>query len=61
MLAAASIELLTDQDAPLAECAARDCVVFFRRDDPRRRWHSERCANRSRAARSYARRKEHTP
>jgi predicted RNA-binding Zn ribbon-like protein len=55
-LANATVDLLADPRADLAECAADDCVVLFLRTDPRRRWHSERCGNRTRAARSYARR-----
>ncbi|HLI61458.1 MAG TPA: CGNR zinc finger domain-containing protein [Solirubrobacteraceae bacterium] len=54
-LAHATIALVADPTADLAECAADDCVVLFLRTDPRRRWHSTRCGNRVRAARSYAR------
>jgi predicted RNA-binding Zn ribbon-like protein len=55
VLANEAIELLSS-DADLAECAADDCVILFIRTDPRRRWHNDRCGNRIRAARSYARR-----
>jgi predicted RNA-binding Zn ribbon-like protein len=54
-LASAAITLAADPAAPLGECAADDCVVLFLRTDPRRVWHSDRCGNRIRAARSYAR------
>lgn len=54
--AVAAIDLLSDPATELAECAADDCVVIFERTDPRRRWHSERCGNRVRAARAYQRR-----
>ncbi len=56
-LANATISLAADSSANLAECGAEDCVVLFLRTDPRQRWHSERCGNRMRAARSYARHK----
>ncbi|WP_167746201.1 CGNR zinc finger domain-containing protein [Streptomyces wuyuanensis] len=45
----------------LVECAADDCVVLFLRTDPRRRWHSKRCGNRVRAARSFARHRSGGP
>lgn len=60
-LANATIELVADATIDLAECAADDCVVLFVRRDPRRRWHSDRCGNRMRAARSYARRRGPPP
>jgi predicted RNA-binding Zn ribbon-like protein len=53
-LASAIISLAADSSANLAECGADDCVVLFLRTDPRQRWHSQRCGNRMRAARSYA-------
>lgn len=56
-LATAMIVLAADPSAALAECGADDCVVLFLRSDPRQRWHNERCGNRIRAARSYARNK----
>jgi predicted RNA-binding Zn ribbon-like protein len=56
-LASATISLAADSSVNLAECGADDCVVLFLRTDPRQRWHSERCGNRMRAARSYAKRK----
>ncbi len=55
-LASDAIALLSSPAVDLTECAADDCVVLFERTDPRRRWHSDRCGNRVRAARSYARR-----
>ncbi|MGO9784555.1 MAG: ABATE domain-containing protein [Streptosporangiaceae bacterium] len=55
-LASDAIALLSTPAVDLTECAADDCVVLFERTDPRRRWHSDRCGNRVRAARSYARR-----
>ncbi len=54
-LASAAISLAADPAATLSECAADDCVVLFLRTDPRRVWHADRCGNRIRAARSYAR------
>lgn len=56
-LATATISLAADASVDLAECGADDCVVIFERTDPRRRWHNDRCGNRMRAARSYARHK----
>jgi predicted RNA-binding Zn ribbon-like protein len=56
VLASDAIDLLSAPGARIAECAAEDCVVIFERSDPRRRWHSDRCGNRIRAARSYGRR-----
>lgn len=56
-LASATISLAADSSANLAECGAEDCVVLFLRTDPRQRWHSDRCGNRMRAARSYAKHK----
>lgn len=55
-LAGGAARLLTQGSEELAECGAHDCVVLFRRSDPRQRWHSDRCGNRMRARRSYARR-----
>lgn len=60
-LASATIALTADPPGDLAECAADDCVVLFLRTDPRKRWHSERCGNRMRAARSYARHRSESP
>ena len=60
ILATEAIGMLSDPHAVLAECAAEDCVVLFERLDPRRRWHSDRCGNRIRAARSYARNRQTT-
>jgi predicted RNA-binding Zn ribbon-like protein len=54
-LASAAISLAADPATPLGECAADDCVLLFLRTDPRQVWHSDRCGNRIRAARSYAR------
>jgi predicted RNA-binding Zn ribbon-like protein len=56
-LASATISLAADPSGDLAECGADDCVVLFLRTDPRQRWHSERCGNRMRAARSYSKHK----
>lgn len=60
ILATEAIGMLSDPHTVLAECAAEDCVVLFERIDPRRRWHSDRCGNRIRAARSYARNRQTT-
>ena len=38
-------------------CPAPDCMLFFRKDHPRRSWCSPRCADRARSARYYARRR----
>jgi predicted RNA-binding Zn ribbon-like protein len=52
-----AIELLTGPDATLLRaCAAPGCMLFYRKDHPRRAWCSPRCSNRVRAARHYARR-----
>jgi predicted RNA-binding Zn ribbon-like protein len=48
---------LTGADAAaLRACAAPGCMLFYRKDHPRRAWCSPRCSNRVRAARHYARR-----
>jgi len=60
-LASATIALAANPPASIAECGADDCVMLFLRTDPRRHWHSDRCGNRMRAARSYARRRPTTP
>jgi predicted RNA-binding Zn ribbon-like protein len=60
-LAGATVRLAADPPAVLAECAADDCVILFLRTDPRKRWHSDRCGNRMRAARSYARHRPAPP
>lgn len=50
------IELLDGPEAEmLRACPAPDCSLLFRKDHPRRKWCSERCSNRDRAARHYAR------
>jgi predicted RNA-binding Zn ribbon-like protein len=52
---AGGVVTLVAGPSDIGECGADDCVVLFLRTDPRRRWHSYRCGNRMRAARSYAR------
>jgi predicted RNA-binding Zn ribbon-like protein len=42
--------------ATLRACSAPGCMLFYRKDHPRRAWCSPRCSNRVRAARHYARR-----
>jgi predicted RNA-binding Zn ribbon-like protein len=52
-----AVGLLTGPDAAaLRACAAPGCMLFYRKDHPRRAWCSPRCSNRVRAARHYARR-----
>ena len=52
-----AVELLTGPDAAaLRACTAPGCMLFYRKDHPRRAWCSPRCSNRVRAARHYARR-----
>lgn len=41
--------------AALRACTAPGCMLFYRKDHPRRAWCSPRCSNRARAARHYAR------
>jgi predicted RNA-binding Zn ribbon-like protein len=56
-IAQQAIWLLTGPDAAaLRACAAPGCILFYRKDHPRRTWCSPRCSNRVRAARHYARR-----
>ena len=57
LLAQEAIDLLTSPEAAsLRSCAAPGCILFFRKDHPRRVCCSARCSNRVRAARHYARR-----
>lgn len=50
--------LLTGDDAPLlAACEAGSCQRFFLRTHARRQWCSNRCGDRVRAARAYARKR----
>ncbi|MGO1582632.1 MAG: ABATE domain-containing protein [Actinomycetaceae bacterium] len=50
--------LLTSDDAPLlAACEADSCQRFFLRTHARRQWCSNRCGDRVRAARAYARKR----
>ncbi|GAA3697367.1 CGNR zinc finger domain-containing protein [Zhihengliuella alba] len=50
--------LLTGAEAPqLAECEAGSCQRFFLRTHARRQWCSNRCGDRVRAARAYARKR----
>ena len=57
-IAAAAVGLLAGPDATaLRACAAPGCMLFYRKDHPRRAWCSPRCSNRVRAARAYARRR----
>jgi len=52
-----AVRLLTGPDAAaLRACAAPGCMLFYRKDHPRRAWCSPHCSNRVRAARHYARR-----
>ena len=56
-IAEEAVRLLTGPDAAAVRaCAAPGCMLFYRKDHPRRAWCSPRCGNRVRAARHYARR-----
>lgn len=56
-IAEEAVWLLTGPGAvALRACAAPGCILFYRKDHPRRAWCSPRCSNRVRAARHYARR-----
>jgi predicted RNA-binding Zn ribbon-like protein len=52
-----AVAMLTGPDAEtLRACTGPGCMLFYRKDHPRRAWCSPRCSNRARAARHYARR-----
>ncbi len=56
-IASDAVHLLGSPSAEaLRACSAPGCVLFFRKDHPRRTCCSTRCSNRVRAARHYARR-----
>jgi predicted RNA-binding Zn ribbon-like protein len=56
-IAQQAVSLLASSDAEtLRACAGPGCMLFYRKDHPRRAWCSPRCSNRARAARHYARR-----
>jgi predicted RNA-binding Zn ribbon-like protein len=56
-IAGEAVELLGGPGASaLRACAAPGCMLFYRKDHPRRAWCSPGCSNRVRAARHYARR-----
>jgi predicted RNA-binding Zn ribbon-like protein len=56
-IAGEAVALLTNPvAAALRACAAPGCMLFYRKDHPRRAWCSPRCSNRVRAARHYAHR-----
>ena len=51
-----AMRLLSGPEASLLRaCAAPDCILFYRKDHPRRAWCSPRCSNRVRSARHYDR------
>jgi predicted RNA-binding Zn ribbon-like protein len=55
-LALAAARLLSGPDARLLRaCQGPGCVLYFRRDHPRRGWCSAGCGNRARVARHYDR------
>jgi len=54
-IAQQAVSMLVDADT-LRACAGPGCMLFYRKDHPRRAWCSPRCSNRARAARHYARR-----
>ncbi|GAA4614032.1 CGNR zinc finger domain-containing protein [Actinoallomurus liliacearum] len=57
-LAANAVDLLTGAEAAsLASCGAHGCIRFFVRTHAARQWCSNRCGDRVRAARHYARRR----
>ncbi|MEV5709208.1 ABATE domain-containing protein [Actinoallomurus sp. NPDC052274] len=57
-LAANAVDLLTgEKAASLAACGAHGCIRFFVRAHAARQWCSNRCGDRVRAARHYARRR----
>jgi predicted RNA-binding Zn ribbon-like protein len=57
VIAEDAMNVLSGSDAAaLRACEAPGCILFFRKDHPRRTWCSARCANRVRSARHYARR-----
>jgi predicted RNA-binding Zn ribbon-like protein len=56
-IAEQAVSLLSAPDAEtLRACTGPGCMLFYRKDHPRRAWCSPRCSNRARAARHYARR-----
>jgi predicted RNA-binding Zn ribbon-like protein len=58
VIAEDAASLLTGDDAPLlAACEADSCRWFFLRTHARRQWCSNRCGDRVRAARAYARKR----
>jgi predicted RNA-binding Zn ribbon-like protein len=55
-LALATARLLGGEEAPLLRaCGGPGCVLYFRKDHPRRGWCSAGCGNRARVARHYER------
>jgi predicted RNA-binding Zn ribbon-like protein len=54
-IAVDAMELATQRRTDLAACEAPDCIRLLVRDHARRRWCSDRCGERVRAARYYAR------
>jgi predicted RNA-binding Zn ribbon-like protein len=54
-IAVDAMDLATQRPADLAACEAPDCIRLLLRDHGRRRWCSDRCGDRVRAARYYAR------
>ncbi|MCO5992446.1 CGNR zinc finger domain-containing protein [Actinoallomurus rhizosphaericola] len=57
-LAANAVDLLSGEEAAsLASCSAHGCIRFFLRTHAARQWCSNRCGDRVRAARHYARRR----
>lgn len=52
-VAQAAVDLLASAD--VRACQAPNCVLYFVRDHPRRKWCSQACGNRARFARHYAR------
>jgi predicted RNA-binding Zn ribbon-like protein len=57
LIAQQAVLLLSGPDAgTVRACAGPECMLFYRKDHPRRAWCSPRCSDRARAARHYARR-----
>jgi predicted RNA-binding Zn ribbon-like protein len=57
-IAQATVDLFADPHrAEIRRCGAPGCVLYFRKDHPRREWCSTSCGNRVRSARHYRRTK----
>lgn len=52
-IAGAAVDLFAAEAEKLSACASPECVRYFARVDPRRKWCSPECGNRARVARHY--------